>query len=74
MMAAVCMAAKEILLLGYLNIDLLRQNAPWINLINMYHLRQVTTRPTLVTDSSESLIDHIYVSDMNNVVEHCVPA
>ena len=73
MMDAVCMEAKEILLLGDLNIDLLRQNAPWINLINMYHLRQVITRPTRVTANSESLIDHIYVSDMNNVIEHCVP-
>ena len=43
-------------------------------MINMYHLRQVITRPTRVTASSESLIDHIYVTDVNNVIEHCVPA
>ena len=43
-------------------------------MIYMYHLRQVITRPTRVTASSESLIDHIYVSDVNNVIEHCVPA
>ena len=68
------MEGKEIILLGDLNIDLLRQNAPWTNMINMYHLRQVITRPTRVTASSESLIDHIYVTDVNNVIEHCVPA
>ena len=74
MMDAVSMEGKEIILLGDLNIDLLRQNAPWTNMINMYHLRQVITRPTRVTASSESLIDHIYVTDVNNVIEHCVPA
>ena len=43
-------------------------------MINMYHLRQVITRPTRVTANSESLIDHICVSDVNNAIEHCVPA
>ena len=74
MMDAASMEAKETLLLGDFNIDLLRQNAPWTNLISTYHLRQVITRPTRVTASSESLIDHIYVSDVNNVVDQCVPA
>ena len=40
----------------------------------MYHLHQIITRPTRVTANSESLIDHIYVSDVNNVIKHCVPA
>ena len=74
MMDAVSMEAKETILLGDFNIDLLRQNAPWTNMINTYHLRQVITRPARVTASSESLIDHIYVSDVNNAIEHCVPA
>ena len=74
MMDAVSMEAKETILLGDLNTDLLRQNAPWTNMINMYHLRQVITRPTRVTASSESLIDHIYISDVHNVAEHSVPA
>ena len=74
MMDAVSVEASETILLGDLNIDLLKQNAPWSNLISTYHLRQVITRPTRVTASSESLIDHIYVSDMNNVTEHRVPA
>ena len=74
MMDAVSLEAKEAILLGDLSIDLLRQNAPWTNLITTCHLRQVITRPTRVTASLESLIDHIYVSDVNNVIEHCVPA
>ena len=74
MMDAVSMEANKTILLGDLDIDLLRQNAPWTNIINMYHLRQVISTPTLVTASSESLIDHIYVSDVHNVIEHCVPA
>ena len=74
MMDAVSMEAKETILLGDFDIDLLKQNAPWTNMINMYHLRQVITRPTRVTASSESLIDHIYVSDVHNVAQHCVPA
>ena len=44
MMDAASMEAKETLLLGDFNIDLLRQNAPWTNLISTYHLRQVITR------------------------------
>ena len=43
-------------------------------MINIYHLRQVITRPTRVTANSDSLIDHIYASDVNNVKEQCVPA
>ena len=74
MMGAVSMEAKETTLLGDFDIDLLRQTAPRTNLINMYHLRQVIIRPTRVTASSESLIDHICASDVNNVIEHCVPA
>ena len=74
MMDAVSIEAKETILLGEFNIDLLRKNAPWTNMINMYHLRQVITRPARVTASSESLIYHIYASDVNNVIEHCVPA
>ena len=67
MMDAASMEAKETLLLGDFNIDLLRQNSPWTNLISTYHLRQVITRSTRVTASSESLIDHIYASDVNRI-------
>ena len=67
------MEAKEKILLGALNIDILMQNMPWTNIINLYHLRQVITRPR-VTVSSESLTDHIYVSDVHNIIEHCIPA
>ena len=74
MMDTVSMEMKEAKLLVDLNIDLLRQTSPWTNIINMYYLRQVIIRSTRVTASSESLIDHIYVSDVNNVIELCVPA
>ena len=74
MMDAVSMEAKETILLGDFNMDLLRQNAPWTNMINMYHLSHVITRQTRVTANSKTLIDHINVSDVNNVIEHCVPA
>ena len=38
----------------------------------MYHLRQVITRPTRVIVSLESLFEHIYVSDVNNVILNIV--
>ena len=65
---------KSILLLGDVNCDLLAVN-PHCYTIKMnevaenFHLKQVITKPTRVTETSESLIDHIYTSCPNNVNE-----
>ena len=72
-MEAVSLEAKETIPLGDFHIDLLTQNTPWINLANVHHVHQVITKPTGITVSSNSLIDHI-VSDVNSIIEHCVPA
>ena len=63
---------RKRILLADLKTDLLTQKAPWTNVIKMYHLRQVITRSTRVTVSSELLFDHIHVSDVNNVILNIV--
>ena len=74
-MDAVSMEAKETILPGDLNRDLLSQKVPWINMINMNHLRQVITRPTRIPVSSESLINPIDMFQRwTMLLKYCVPA
>ncbi len=69
--------AKEcglpIFLLGDLNVDLLNTTNPYIaevsKLQKSYDLHQLISMPTRVTCSSSTLIDHIYCSNADYVIE-----
>ena len=62
MMDAVCLEAKEIILLGDFNINLLKPHIKWNHLYENFNLHQLTDNPTRITTNSETLIDHIYVT------------
>ena len=63
----------EVLLLGDFNIDLLQKHDNWKNLFESCNLHQLINIPTRVTLRTQTLIDHIYVSNMKHVIEHSVP-
>ena len=63
---------KQILLLGDLNIDLIRYDTDTfaqtlIEYLSCYGLLPVISRPTRITDHSASLIDHIYVDSLFSI-------
>lgn len=57
-------------LMGDLNVNLLKQNDNSVNeLLNLFYTYSyfpVITKPTRVTSTSASLIDHIWTNDLNN--------
>ena len=73
MMDAVSLESKEIILLGDFNIDLSKTNNQWTQVINSFNLHQLIKTPTRVTSHSQTIIDHIYVSNQHNATEACVP-
>ena len=73
MMDAVSIESKEIILLGDFNIDLSKANNQWTQTINYFNLYQLIESPTRITSSSQTIIDHIYVSNKNHILEACVP-
>ena len=68
---------REIMILGDLNFNLLpeQQSATksWMRMINARNFQQLITKPTRVTDISETLIDHVYSNIPENVSENAVP-
>ena len=44
-----------------------------MHVLNSVHLVQVITKPTRVTSKSKTLIDHIYTSNPDYIVNHSVP-
>ena len=73
MMDAVCLEAKEIILLGDFNINLLKPHIKWNHLYENFNLHQLIDNPTRITTNSETLIDHIYVTTKQNIAEVCSP-
>ena len=65
--------SKELILLGDFNIDLQKSNSQWTYNRDTYNLHQLIKLPTRVTQSSATLIDHIYVSETRHAIETCVP-
>ena len=67
---------KEVILLGDFNFNLLQSNTQsktWVRTISSLHLNQIIDQPTRVTDTSETLIDHVYTNVPGNIIEHTVP-
>ena len=73
---------KEIILLGDTNCDLLHRDTACnldhvipnhvkriVNIYDSYGLKQLITEPTRETIHTSTLIDHIAVSNTNNIVE-----
>ena len=61
----------EVILMGDFNIDLnVCSNTKWLNLMNLFDLTQLVTEPTRITQTSATLIDHVYASNPENIV-HC---
>ena len=61
-------------LLGDINCDLLAQEPCCYTkrlkcITSTSHLHQLINVPTRITEDTESLIDHVYVSDVNKVVD-----
>lgn len=73
MMDDVLNHSTDIMLLGDFNIDLLKPHKKWKSLFESYNLSQLINTPTRKTLYSETLIDHIYVTNSYNIIETSVP-
>ena len=72
-MDAAILRNNEIMLLGDFNIDLSKDNLNWTQQYKTLNLTQLVDRPTRIADNTSTLIDHIYVTSQNNIVEVCSP-
>lgn len=58
----------ELILMGDFNIDLkARISNKWMNLINLFDLTQLVTEPTRITETTATLIDHVYTTHPENI-------
>ena len=69
---AVCIEAKEIILLG-LSLNFLKPHIKWNHLYENCILHQLMDKPTRITTNYETLIHHIYVTTKQNIAEVCSP-
>ena len=62
-------------LLGDFNYDLQHSDnhVKWLTLISSFDLKQIVNIPTRVTNTSATLLDHIYTSSELNVIDVSVP-
>ena len=67
---------KEIILFGDFNFNFVNSNSVnsrWNRIINTFNLNQLITQPTRVTQTSSSIIDHIYTNTPQNICHTAVP-
>ena len=65
--------ASDIIIMGDVNIDVQKRdshNKTLSNFINKHSLSQITSKPTRVTETTSSVIDHIYVNNLE-LYAHC---
>ena len=63
---------SDVILVGDFNIDLLKSNRKplkWQSLLETYNLHQIIKEATRVTADSSTLIDHIYVTNLDMILE-----
>jgi hypothetical protein len=62
---------KEIIILGDINRDLLNEQIKfsWSNYLTSLGLSQIIKEPTRVCEYSKTLIDHIYVTNQENILD-----
>ena len=63
----------DILVLGDFNIDLLKPHSSWDSTITLLGLTQLVKSPTRITQTSATLIDHIYANNPDVITEVSVP-
>ena len=67
---------KEILFLGDLNFNMLNKTGPvkaWLQKTENLNMSQLVCSPTRVTETSETIIDHVYSNVPDNIVSVSVP-
>ena len=67
---------KEMLLLGDFNFNMLNKTGPvkaWLQKTDNLNMSQLICSPTRVTDSSETIIDHVYSNFPDNITSISVP-
>ena len=67
---------KETILLGDFNINFIKGtsiNSTWNNITNSFRLSQLVSKPTRVTSTSETVIDHVYSNEPANITNIQVP-
>ena len=68
--------AKEIIVIGDFNFNLLNETGSskqWLHLTDSLNLTQLVKKPTRVTATSETLIDHVYSNTQGNIIDVSVP-
>ncbi|CAG2201688.1 unnamed protein product [Mytilus edulis] len=63
---------SDIILVGDFNIDFLKPNKQpqkWLSLLETYNLNQIIQEATRVTPDSSTLIDHVYVTNKDLILE-----
>jgi len=67
---------KEIILFGDINYNFCNSatsNATWNNIIDAFNMKQLVNRPTRVTPTSSTIIDHVYTNHPCNITDINVP-
>ena len=67
---------KEIIMLGDFDINLLNETSTkrqWIDTTNNLNLKQLVQTPTRVTDTTATLIDHVFTNYCENIINVTVP-
>ena len=63
----------EVIIMGDFNLDLsMNTNRKWLNLIELFDLSQLISKPTRATETSSTIIDHVYTSYPENISESFV--
>ena len=65
----------ELILMGDINIDYRScSNTKWLQLIQLFDLTQLVTDFTRITPLTATIIDHIYTSNPENIIDCFVPS
>ena len=69
LLSLVCLERSEILLMGDCNVNYLSRsnNKEFKQILELYSLKQIITKPTRITDSTSTLIDIIACSNPSNI-------
>ena len=63
----------NILLLGDLNIDMSKSHSAWESTYSLVGLRQLVTKPTRMTSTTDTLTDHTYTNSRDLVYNVSIP-
>ena len=59
--------------MGDFNIDItVHSSKKWQHLVDLFDLSQMTREPTRVTETTSTIIDHVYPSHPDNIIESFV--